>query len=113
MSMALIFLTHGERQYLRDLADFWDDVRDRCEKAAEVDNDVGKLRSRGASLIGLLREKRRTLQDQVRELREAADTCIGRLHLNYRDLDHRERYDDGVMGFDPLPAAAIWTIKRC
>lgn len=81
MSIALEGLYEGERNYLYNLSDFLFEIRDRAEAATSLDlDDVEGLRSAGEQLVGLMREKRQVLQDQIREVKLAADDCVKKLH---------------------------------
>lgn len=81
MTDALNGIYEGEMNYLNDFASFLDDVRNRAENATGINwGDIEQLRQTGDELTVLMREKRQTLQDQVREIRTAANDCVEKLH---------------------------------
>lgn len=81
MSTALHGLVEGERDYLRDFAEFLDDVRDRAEKATAMAwGQVGALRQEGESLTELMRQKRAALQQKAASIRKGADAAIATMH---------------------------------
>jgi len=81
MSMALDGLYEGEMNYLNDLTNFLNDVRDEAENATAIDwGKVETLKEAGDALTEHMRNKRQTLQDQIHVLKSAADDCINKLH---------------------------------
>jgi hypothetical protein len=80
MKHALDGLHEGEIYYLRDLASFLDDLKIRAEGATAITGDIDQLRQAGDELIALMRDKRQTLQDHVREIQDAAKNCVEKLH---------------------------------
>jgi hypothetical protein len=79
MSRALSGLYHGEREYLNSISYFLQDLIDDAA-AAGGERDLKKLRNSGAHLVCKMREKKRSLHDQTRKLRDAADVCVETLH---------------------------------
>jgi hypothetical protein len=79
MVEALGGLLEGEMNYLHDFGGFLNDVRNGAENATGIYSEE-QLRQAGDTLVELMRQKRQTLQNQVREIRIAADACIGNLH---------------------------------
>ena len=78
MSQALGRLRDGEREYLRDIARFLDDVRlfaegHRYDQGPALEKSCDEL-------AGTLRTKRAALQKAVYALRHAADDCVAQLH---------------------------------
>ena len=81
MSHALDGLYEGERNFLDELVEFLNDIRDDAEKATAIDyGNVEVLRKAGGELTEMMRNKRQTLQDQIREIKGSADDCIQKLH---------------------------------
>lgn len=81
MSQELHGLIEGERMYLQDFSSFLDDVRVAAEEAIAVPwGSQNELKSKTASMIGLIREKRQSLLKKALEVREAANRAIGTLH---------------------------------
>ena len=79
MSCALSGLYHGEREYLNSISYFLQDLIDDAV-AAGGERDLKELRNSGAQLVSKMREKNRSLHDQTRKLRDAADACVETLH---------------------------------
>jgi hypothetical protein len=81
MSMVVHGLLEGERDYLRDLSAFLDEVREKAEAAtARPWGDLDGLRAAGDALAALMRERRRRLGEKVLAIRRAADAAIAKLH---------------------------------
>ena len=79
MSCALNGLYHGEREYLNSISYFLQDLIDDAV-AAGGERDLKELRNSGEQLVSKMREKNRSLHDQTRKLRDAADACVETLH---------------------------------
>lgn len=81
MSVALNGLREGEAEYLRNFSSFLDEIRNKAESALSRPwGDLESLRQDGEEIASLMRQKRETLQNQLITVRDAADTCIGKLH---------------------------------
>ena len=78
MHYAIEGLYEGEISYLRDISDFLSDVRDQATEATGLTDD--KLISAGESLIAQMKDKRNALQQQAREVQDAAYASIAKLH---------------------------------
>ena len=81
MSQVLHGLIEGERDYLRDFSSFLEEIRIGSEEALAVQwgNEV-ELKKKTASMISLIREKRKSLLNKALEVRDAADAVIDELH---------------------------------
>ena len=78
MSYAIEGLYEGEISYLRDITDFLSEVRDKATEATGKFGD--ELISAGESLIAQMKDKRNVLQQQAREIQDAAYESIAKLH---------------------------------
>jgi hypothetical protein len=78
MSDAISGLYEGELSYLRSIGSFLDDVRDHAECATGVVEE--SLQKEGESLKEHMRFKRGILQQQAREMWDAANACTAKLH---------------------------------
>lgn len=82
MSNLLHGLIEGEREYLRNLSAFLNEVRNCVEDAIQRipwGNDQA-LKMKGEELIQLMRERRSSLQTKLSEIRVVADAVIAELH---------------------------------
>lgn len=81
MDIALNGLLEGEQDYLHDLADFLNDVGKLAEEGAGTAWGQEELLKQSAlAIIKLVQEKRQTLLDKAREVRQKADIAIATLH---------------------------------
>jgi len=78
MSDALSGLHEGELSYLRAIGDFLCDVRDKAANATGLYGDA--LIIEGEALVEQMRHKRNILQQQAREIWDAANASIAKLH---------------------------------
>lgn len=77
MSQALEKLHGGEREYLRSVETFLFDI---VTDAMSASGDLEALRESGQKLVGKMRDKHRTIHEQMWSLRDSADACVKTLH---------------------------------
>ncbi len=81
MTMALEGLAEGENLFLGEASYFLNSIVQKAEAATGVPwGEKDLLVAAGEEIVTLMREKRQTLQDQIKTLQEAATTCRGKLH---------------------------------
>ena len=81
MSMAVEGLYQGEIDYLGELVDFLNEIRDCAEYGTSIDEGEREEQVKlGDDLTVLMRNKRQVLQDQIRDLKHGADVCVEDLH---------------------------------
>lgn len=82
MSEALNSLATGERDYISNMSNFLNEVRDKAEDIVTIPRggDIEILMGKARELVQLMREKRNELENQMRELRMEAETTRKTLH---------------------------------